>query len=135
MDHRSTLEREKLIMARLLFLLFLGFLQSAAWGQQHETLGRLFFTPHQRAMLDRNRQLNANFNSGAMLNEGRLTLNGEVRRSEGHGTHWINGEATPSETMATPPIPVGDTLLPRSGGKESLLGSGTIIIKPPHTSP
>lgn len=121
-------------MSRLVVLLFLCFLQNPGWAQP-ELLGRLFFTPQQRAMLDRQRQMDANFNPDAMLNEGRLTLNGEVRRNGKHGTRWINGEAIPSEALASPNIPVGDTFLPQTGERESLIGQGKILIKPQRPSP
>lgn len=44
--------------------------------------GRLFFTPEQRAEIDRQRQTARPGGS----------LNGEVRRSSGPDTRWINGK-------------------------------------------
>jgi len=100
--------------------------QSPAWADA-ETLGRLFHTPEQRAALDRQRLLNPG-NAGATDNEASQTLNGEVRRSSGRDTRWINGEA--STNASAPRIPVGDTLHPGSGERERLLGDGKIIVKP-----
>ena len=69
---------------RLLLLLLIA-AQNLAWAEQ-EPLGRLFFTPQQRAALDRQRQLNRNFIPNAPDTETAQTLNGEVRRSSGRST-------------------------------------------------
>lgn len=52
-------------------------------------LGRLFFTPEQRQQLDRQR-LHAARTDAA---QPRIVVDGEVRRSSGRHTAWINGEA------------------------------------------
>ena len=114
-------------LVRLLLLLLLTILQSTA-GAQQEPLGRLFFTPQQRAALDRQRQLNPNFNANATDNESSQTLNGEVHRSSGRNTRWINGEASWNNGTPTPRVPVGDTFYPGTGEQESLLGGGKIIV-------
>lgn len=60
-----------------------------------QDLGRLFFTPEQRQMLDRQRQ----FRSTEIPQEVQipedptLTINGVVTRSSGRRTVWINGVA------------------------------------------
>lgn len=51
------------------------------------TLGRLFFTPAERATLDR-----APRDGQASAEPTPRTLNGIVRRSDGHGTVWIDGK-------------------------------------------
>ncbi|MBI5428933.1 MAG: hypothetical protein HY938_00550 [Nitrosomonadales bacterium] len=51
-------------------------------------LGRLFFTPEQRAQLDFNYARVARPDSG---NDSALTLNGIVQRHGGKRTVWING--------------------------------------------
>ena len=134
MDNHKALNRKKLSTPHVLSLFFLSLLHTTS-GAEGESLGRLFFTPQQRAFLDRQRQLNASVAPSAMLNENRLTFNGEVRRSSGKNTHWINGEPTPSVVATRPEIPIGDTLLPQTGEKESLLGNGTITVKPAPRSP
>ncbi len=93
-----------------------------AWPQS-EPLGRLFFTPQQRALLDRQRiqGMTSNFDQQASY-----TLNGEVRRSSGKNTRWINGEA---QTGPTPRGVIGDTYHPATGERESLLGGGKIHVQ------
>jgi hypothetical protein len=61
-----------------------------AWAQ--DSLGRLFFTPEQRAMLDlaRRTQQASGAETGGDEYQG-VTLNGLVVRSDGKSTVWING--------------------------------------------
>ncbi len=74
-------------MARLIFLLIIAFLPGHAACAGEESLGRLFFSPDERAMLDRMRQKSG----GATLSATeQITLNGIVRRSSGKTTAWIN---------------------------------------------
>lgn len=96
---------------------------------QSEPLGRLFFTPQQRALLDRQRiqGMTSNFDQQASY-----TLNGEVRRSSGKNTRWINGEA---QTGPTPRGVIGDTYHPATGERESLLGGGKIHVQNPALKP
>ncbi|KAB2928175.1 MAG: hypothetical protein F9K30_01760 [Dechloromonas sp.] len=90
-----------------------------------EPLGRLFLTPQQRQTLDRLRLQDPG--SG---NQRAFTLNGEVRRSGGSSTRWINGQADWSGNAAAPSVPVGDSYDPDSGERQSLLGGGRIHITP-----
>ena len=103
---------------------------TGTFAQDSVLLGRLFTTPQQRAALDRQRQLNPNFLPNALESESSLTLNGEVRRSSGHNTHWINGEASWDVNAPRPRVAVGDTLYPETGERESLLRGGMIQINP-----
>ncbi len=119
---------------RSLVLLFLALGQSAAWAQP-EPLGRLFFTPQQRAALDRQRQLNPNFLANATDADTSLTINGEVRRSNGRSTRWINGEAQWNGNAPAARVPVGDTFHPGTGERESLLGEGRIVVRRPPPLP
>lgn len=74
-------------MARLIFLLMIAFLPGHAVCAGAEPLGRLFFSPDERAMLDRLRQKSG----GATLSATeQITLNGIIRRSSGKTTAWIN---------------------------------------------
>ena len=65
------------------------FLLAAAPPAKADALGRLFFTPEQRAVLDRQRK------SGALEKQteaaATLYINGIVRPSRGSTTVWING--------------------------------------------
>ena len=93
-----------------------------AWPQG-EALGRLFFTAEQRRLIDRQQR------QGVMAHHDQrasYTLNGEIRRSSGKNTHWINGEA---QTGATPQGIIGDTYHPATGERDHLLGDGRITIQ------
>jgi len=72
----------------------LGLASSAAAAD----LGRLFFTPQQRQDLDRRRQ--ANIQESAVTVNNSLTVNGQVSRSHGKNTVWING--VPQENTRRP---------------------------------
>lgn len=96
---------------------------------QQESLGRLFLTPEQRQTLDRQRQANP---GGPQADDGAssLTLNGEVRRSSGRNTRWVNGMAEPSSGSGRPPVAVGDTFHPGTGEREGMLKGGRIVVRP-----
>lgn len=65
---------------------------AAAWNTpaQEVNLGRLFFTPEQRARMDQQRLRGIDPNLQAE-NGGSVTLNGLVTRSSGRSTAWLNG--------------------------------------------
>lgn len=134
MDHDPSLERKQMKPRHLVLLLALMIGLSTARAEQ-EALGRLFFTPQQRAELDRQRLLNPGSSLGTQNQQGSQTINGEVRRSSGRNTRWINGEAQWSETTPAPRVPVGDTFHPETGEHQSLLGSGRIVVKPASRRP
>src|SRR5262245_6014257 len=75
-----------------------------------ETLGRLFFSPQQRQDLDRRRQ--ANIQESAVTVNSFVTVNGQVSRSQGKTTVWVNG--VPQESTRRPPDPARATV---SGGE------------------
>ncbi len=93
-------------------------------------LGRLFLDPQQRALLDQQRLRNPGFL--ANTEEGNLTLNGEIKSSNGRKTRWINGTVDWTGTTPTPGVPVGDTLDRTTGERQSLISSGRITI---HRAP
>ena len=119
-----------------------------------EELGRLFFTPERRQILDRQRQLNIQ-EKQEIPEDPTLTINGVVTRSSGKRTAWINGVSqnendtqsgvavTPNrkdpgkivvhviETPATN-AKVGDTVNRNTGESSDLLNGGTITLPPPH---
>ncbi|MHB1290588.1 MAG: hypothetical protein ACYCY5_00165 [Sulfuricella sp.] len=79
-------------MARLTVLLTALFLLGHTACAGAEPLGRLFFSPDERARLDRMRNTHASASAPAgqqSLTE-QITLNGIVRRSSGKTTTWIN---------------------------------------------
>jgi len=83
-----------------------------------ETLGRLFFTPQQRQDLDRRRQANAQ--ETATSADSLVTVNGQVSRSSGKTTTWING--VPQANAKKPRDPARVTL---PGGE----GEPTVSLK------
>lgn len=97
---------------RFRYLLLLPMVLTAALPVQGETIGRLFFTPAQRATLERLRQ---NPNLVAPTVSDTLTINGMVQRHGGETTVWINGVpqrvqspsgARQTSTPPTVPVPV-----------------------------
>jgi len=79
-------------MARLTVLLTSVFLLGHTACAGAEPLGRLFFSPDERARLDQMRNGNASDNApaGQQPPIEQITLNGLVRRSSGKTTTWIN---------------------------------------------
>jgi hypothetical protein len=66
-------------------------------GARAQELGRLFFTPDQRAALDARRKARVPDKPAASpVADSPLThIDGAVRRSGGESTVWVNGEAIP----------------------------------------
>jgi hypothetical protein len=76
-------------MSRILILVFCVY----ALPAPAETLGRLFYTPEQRAMLDLARKtapLNTSGEADANGAQG-FMVNGVVTRSDGQRSTWVNG--------------------------------------------
>ena len=74
-----------------------------------ESLGRLFLQPQQRQELDRRRT--ANIQEAAAVTESLVTVNGQVSRSSGRTTVWLNG------------IPQDDTRKPNDPARVALPGA------------
>lgn len=73
--------------------LVLALLPAAAAAQE---LGRLFFTPEQRAALDARRKARIPDKPAAVVPESPVTrIDGFVRREGGRSTVWLNGVAAP----------------------------------------
>ena len=108
--------------------LFVGaFLLGVATGQAaaQENLGRLFFTEQQRQDLDRRRQ--ANIQETAVVVESTVTVNGQVSRSSGRSTTWING--VPQESTRKPLDPARVTLPGGEGAPSVNLKIGQTLDK------
>jgi hypothetical protein len=108
--------------------LFAGaFLLAVATGQvaAQENLGRLFFTEQQRQDLDRRRQ--ANIQEAAAVVESTVTVNGQVSRSLGRSTTWLNG--VPQESTRRPPDPARVTLPGGEGTPSVSLKIGQTLDK------
>lgn len=98
---------------------------SNAIGQ--EKLGRLLLTPEQRKTLEQQRRTAPV--SDSEQRDAKLIFNGEVRRSSGKNTYWINGTASHDADTGKPPVAVGDRYDSNSGTGESLLRDGKISIR------
>jgi len=108
--------------------LFAGaFLLVVATGQvaAQENLGRLFFTEQQRQDLDRRRQ--ANIRETATVVQSTVTVNGQVSRSSGRSTTWLNG--VPQDNARRPLDPARVTLPGGDGAPSVNLKIGQTLDK------
>ena len=127
---------------------------STAAAQQ---LGRLFFTPEQRAELDARRKARVPDKPAVTATESpRTRLDGYVKRSNGESTVWLNGQPVPAgngpreaqihssrnqaDTVTVEagegnkrrvPLRVGETLERDTGEVKDVLGGGTVKVSPP----
>ena len=118
-------------MKIVVIILALALLQPAATLAQSPAgpgpqLGRLFFTPQQRQELDRRRQLNIQ-EVVVVVNEGTLTVNGQVLRSSGKTTTWVNG--APRDDAYRTPDPAAVPLSPGEGEAPVSLKVGQTLDK------
>ena len=137
-------------MRRLLLLALCLAFAPAARAQE---LGRLFFTPEQRAALDARRKARVPDKPAADKPASPTTrLDGYVKRSDGPSTVWVNGEGLLETSPEAPRIgatrrddgrvsvPVGEsgarvglrpgeTLDRGSGEVRDLIGEGHIEVK------
>ena len=149
------MKREATIAARIA-LVAAAFVVSGAGSVQAQELGRLFFTPEQRAALDARRKARVPDKPAATpVTESPVSrVNGAVQRSGGKSTVWVNGEMIPEGAQAdsakvarrgpvpgrvtlplgenTPPrdLRVGEVLDRGSGEVRDLIGEGEIRIGP-----
>ena len=115
MRPKPPIERRRMEPAGRLFLGALLLALAAAPAAAQETLGRLFFTEQQRQDLDRRRQ--ANIQETAVVIDSSVTVNGQVSRSSGKTTTWING--VPQANAKRPNDPAKATL-PGAEGEPSV---------------
>lgn len=108
-----------------------------------EPLGRLFFTPEQRALLERQRQTGSAQSTPALTDES-VRLDGMLTRSDGPTTVWLNGRQLPeahaagiraaahgratTATVSGRPadVRVGETLDPVTGARRDLVDPDSI---------
>src|ERR1700741_4289272 len=88
-------------MRRALALLALALAAAAAPGQE---LGRLFFTPEQRAALEARRRAHLPDSAAPAVAAPLTRVDGFVKRSAGPSTIWINGEWTTESSPEAPRI-------------------------------
>jgi hypothetical protein len=104
MDHPQKQERQTMIGIIKILLFVSGSVAATLSGA--EPLGRLFFTPEQRAQLEHSK-LQSN-DSGSSSGRA-LTVNGIVQKHGGKRTVWINGvpqQAGNSDERAPESLPV-----------------------------
>jgi hypothetical protein len=89
-----------------------------------ENLGRLFLLPQQRQDLDRRRLANV---QESALTESLVTVNGQVSRSSGKTTVWVNG--MPQESTRRPHDPARVTLPGGEGEASVTLKIGQTVDK------
>jgi hypothetical protein len=110
--------------AAALLILFLVLAPCA----QAQELGRLFFTPQQRADLDARRKARVPDKPAAAAVASPVTrLDGYVKRSGGPSTVWINGESVTEGSPDAPRIDRGPSGSVSIGVGE---GSGRVRMKP-----
>ena len=109
-----------------------------------QELGRLFFTPEQRAAMDARRKARVPDKPAAAAAVASPTtrLDGYVRRSRGPSTVWVDGESVDARPGAEGRVPVpvgegrarvpmkpGDVLDRGTGEVRDVLGEGEIQIR------
>jgi len=110
--------------AAALLILFLVLAPCA----QAQVLGRLFFTPQQRADLDARRKARVPDKPAAAAVASPVTrLDGYVKRSGGPSTVWINGESVTEGSPDAPRIDRGPSGSVSIGVGE---GGGRVRMKP-----
>lgn len=132
-------------------LAFIGLALGAAAGPcAGQQLGRLFFTPEQRATLDQRRKARVPDKPAAVVVASPTTrLDGYVQRSSGPSTVWVQGESLPEGAQGSPRIdparnsvsvPVGEAgarvrlrpgeILDRGTGEvRDVIGDGEIKVR------
>jgi hypothetical protein len=114
-------------MSRAVVLLALILAAAAAEAQE---LGRLFFTPEQRAALDARRRARVPDNPGSIVAAPVTRVDGFVKRSAGPSTIWINGEWTTESAPESPRIIEPAPAVSVSAGEN---GGGRVRLKPGET--
>jgi hypothetical protein len=130
-------------------------------GAAAQDLGRLFFTPEQRAALDARRKARVPDRPVATPQaESPVTrVNGAVRRADGRSTVWLNGEAIAEDAQPGGPrvaprsahpgrvlvpsgegaqrydLRVGESLDRGSGEVRDVIGEGEIRVGPRRPAP
>ena len=134
-------------MKRLLAVIALALLAPPVGAQE---LGRLFFTPEQRAALDARRKARVPDRAAPLVAAPVTRVDGFVKRSAGPSTVWINGESLTENAPEAPRIDArgsgvslgigeggqrvqlkpGETLDRGNGEVRDVLGEGEIRVRP-----
>jgi len=116
-------------MNQTLKISLFGLALTAATGVNAEQLGRLFFTPEQRAQLEYGQRQDDDKPSSARS----LTVNGIVQKHGGERTVWINGVPQPagnSNERAPESVPVA---IPGQSQPAKIKVGQRVIIGPAAT--
>jgi hypothetical protein len=103
-------------VASLCCILLLACAALPAQAEQTASLGRLFFTPEKRLLLERQRV--SNIQEMQSLEGETMSLDGVVQRSSGKSTVWINGRAHEENDAARTGVSV--RLTPQNPGRAQL---------------
>ena len=102
----------------------------AAAAAQADELGRLFFTPEQRAALDARRKARMPDSPASVVAAPVTRVDGFVKRSTGPSTIWINGEWTTESAPEAPriiePAPSVSVSVGETGGRVRLKPGETL---------
>ncbi|HTO48001.1 MAG TPA: hypothetical protein VML91_10200 [Burkholderiales bacterium] len=143
----TTLRREdpsRVAARALLALALAGGVGLAPAPAAADELGRLFFTPQQRQDLDRRRESNIKDNEKEVVIESSVTVNGQVARSSGKTTTWVNGVPKYDTYSGRDParvhledgtVKIGQTLDRTRGEVKDSLQGGTVRVNPKAPPP
>jgi hypothetical protein len=93
-----------------------------------QEVGRLFFTPEQRAALDARRKARVPDKPAAVVVASPTTkLDGYVKRSGGPSTVWVNGEPLPEGAGDAPRIGPRVSISVGEGGRRAALRPGEVL--------
>ena len=111
-------------MTRLCLIVLL-LIPTTSFSQE---VGRLFFTPEQRAALDARRRARVPDKPAAVVVSSPSTkLDGYVKRSRGPSTVWVNGEPMPEGAGDAPRIGPRVSVSLGEGGRRATLRPGEAI--------
>jgi len=93
-----------------------------------QEVGRLFFTPEQRAALDARRKARVPDKPAAVVAASPTTrVDGFVKRSTGPSTVWVNGEPLPEGSGDGPRIGPRVSVSVGEGGRRASLRPGEVL--------
>ena len=103
-------------------------------GAQADSLGRLFFTPEQRAQLEHNQAHNATAEGSDTTSE--LIVNGIVQKRGGKRIAWINGKAQHAgNSDELSPESLAVTVPGKAQPVKLKVGQKLLLDNPPQSKP
>lgn len=105
---------------KTLAVLLLACAAGPAGATDVEALGRLFFTPEQRQLLERQHRQSAQAERG-------IRLDGIAWRSGSRPTHWINGQPTAELPREAATLRVGESVDSVTREKNDALPPGSVV--------